>query len=71
MGEEDYMFLPSVRKVVERHYKSSKLFVIEKCGHVVNVEQPFIFNKEVICLFKIINKKCQCFLKHWQFFKLN
>lgn len=48
MGEEDYMFLPSVRKVVEKHYKSSKLFVIEKCGHVVNVEQPSIFNKEVI-----------------------
>ncbi len=37
-----------VRKVVEKHYKSSKLFVIEKCGHVVNVEQSTIFNKEVI-----------------------
>jgi len=48
MGEEDYMFLPSVRKVVEKHYKSSKLFVIEKCGHVVNVEQPNVFNQEVI-----------------------
>jgi pimeloyl-ACP methyl ester carboxylesterase len=48
MGEEDYMFLPSVKKVVERHYKSSKLFVIENCGHVVNIEQPNIFNKEVI-----------------------
>jgi pimeloyl-ACP methyl ester carboxylesterase len=48
MGEEDYMFLPSVKKVVEKHYKSSKLFVIEKCGHVVNVEQSTIFNKEVI-----------------------
>lgn len=48
MGEEDYMFLPSVRKVVEKHYKSSKLFVIEHCGHVVNVEKPNIFNKEVI-----------------------
>jgi pimeloyl-ACP methyl ester carboxylesterase len=48
MGEEDYMFLPSVRKVVESHYKSSKLFVIEKCGHVVNVEQPIVFNSAVI-----------------------
>ena len=48
MGEEDYMFLPSVRKVVEKHYKSSKLFVIEKCGHVVNVEQSTIFNNQVI-----------------------
>ena len=48
MGEEDYMFLPSVRKVVERHYKSSKLVVVAQSGHVVNVEQPSIFNKTVI-----------------------
>ncbi|HEY6141847.1 MAG TPA: alpha/beta hydrolase [Flavobacterium sp.] len=48
MGEEDYMFLPSVRFVVEKHYKSSRLFVIEKCGHVVNVEQPLVFNNEVL-----------------------
>ncbi|HLF50920.1 alpha/beta hydrolase [Flavobacterium sp.] len=48
MGEEDYMFLPSVRKVVEKHYKSSQLFVIEQCGHVVNVEQPNTFNQAVI-----------------------
>ena len=48
MGEEDYMFLPSVRKVVEKHYKSSKLFVVKQCGHVVNVEQPLVFNTAVI-----------------------
>jgi pimeloyl-ACP methyl ester carboxylesterase len=48
MGEEDYMFLPSVRKVVENHYKSSQLFVIEQCGHVVNVEQPNTFNQVVL-----------------------
>jgi pimeloyl-ACP methyl ester carboxylesterase len=48
MGQEDYMFLPSVKKVVEKHFKSSKLFVVENCGHVVNVEQPTIFNQEVI-----------------------
>ena len=48
MGEEDYMFLPSVKKVVEKHFKSSQLFIIEQCGHVVNVEQPLIFNNTVI-----------------------
>ena len=48
MGNEDYMFLPSVRKVVEGHYKSSKLLVIENCGHVVNVEKWEVFNTEVI-----------------------
>jgi len=48
MGEEDYMFLPSVRKVVASHYKSSKLFVIKNAGHVVNVEQPLAFNDAVL-----------------------
>ena len=48
MGEEDYMFLPAVKKVVENHSKTAELFIIEKCGHVVNVEQPSIFNKKVI-----------------------
>lgn len=52
MGEEDYMFLPSVKKVVEAHYKTAKLFVVEKCGHVVNVEQPNVFNAQVISFLK-------------------
>ena len=43
MGEQDYMFLPSVRKVVEIH-PASNLLVIEDCGHVVNVEKPYKFN---------------------------
>lgn len=48
MGEEDYMFLPSVRLVVEKHHKFSQLYVVEQCGHVVNVEQPRVFNNEVL-----------------------
>lgn len=44
MGSEDYLFLPPVRKVVNDH-KQSMLEVIEKCGHVVNVEQPDVFNR--------------------------
>ncbi len=48
MGEEDYMFLPAVKKVVEKHSKSSRLFIVEKCGHVVNIEQPILFNNAVI-----------------------
>ncbi|MEL6917235.1 MAG: alpha/beta hydrolase [Bacteroidota bacterium] len=47
MGSEDYLFLPSIRKVVAAH-ETSELYVIEKCGHVVNVEQPKIFNDSVI-----------------------
>nr|WP_299070021.1 alpha/beta hydrolase [uncultured Allomuricauda sp.] len=47
MGGEDYLFLPTIKKVVNSHAQST-LFVVEDCGHVVNVEQPIIFNKEVI-----------------------
>ena len=54
MGEEDYMFLPAVRKVVESHHRSSKLCVIQNSGHVVNVEQPLLFNSEVLSFIKII-----------------
>lgn len=45
MGSEDHMFLPSITKLVKGH-KNSTLFVIPECGHVVNVEQPHIFNEE-------------------------
>lgn len=48
MGDEDYMFLPFVREVVERHYKSSRLVVLANCGHVVNVQQGAAFNKEAL-----------------------
>ena len=37
-----------VRKVVESHHKTSKLLVIENCGHVVNIEKWEVFNTEVI-----------------------
>lgn len=44
MGSEDYLFLPPVKKVVADH-KQSILQIIEQCGHVVNVEQPDVFNR--------------------------
>ncbi len=47
MGGEDYLFLPAVKKVVQMHTASS-LLIIEHCGHVVNVEQPQIFNNIVV-----------------------
>ncbi len=47
MGEEDYLFLPSVRKMTEAHLSAS-LFVVESCGHVVNVEKPEVFNSAVL-----------------------
>lgn len=48
MGEEDYMFLPSIRVVASSHYKFSQLCVIKNSGHVVNVEQPKVFNSKVL-----------------------
>lgn len=48
MGDEDYMFLPFVREVVQRHYKTSRLVVLANCGHVVNVQQGAAFNKEAL-----------------------
>ena len=47
MGGEDYLFLPSVKKMI-RKQTSSSLLTIEHCGHVVNVEQPKLFNDFVI-----------------------
>ena len=47
MGDQDYMFLPSVTKVSGMH-ESAKLKVINNCGHVVNVERPDIFNNSML-----------------------
>ncbi len=47
MGEEDYLFLPSIKNIVEKHLKAS-LVIVEECGHVVNVEKATIFNNKTI-----------------------
>ena len=48
MGDEDHMFLPSIRKLAGLSNGQASLTVIQDCGHVVNVEKPFEFNKEVL-----------------------
>lgn len=45
MGSEDHLFLPAIRKVVKLH-QDARVFVVENCGHVVNVEQPVVFNQQ-------------------------
>lgn len=47
MGEQDHMFLPSISRLSQNH-TSSNLFIVPNCGHVVNVEQPSLFNSETI-----------------------
>jgi pimeloyl-ACP methyl ester carboxylesterase len=44
MGSEDHMFLPSIRKLVASH-KSAVLKVVQKSGHVVNIDRPQEFNQ--------------------------
>ncbi len=44
MGEDDHMFLPPVRKMVQ-DFNHSYLEVVEGSGHVVNVDKPDEFNK--------------------------
>jgi pimeloyl-ACP methyl ester carboxylesterase len=52
MGEEDYMFLPSITQLVKKH-QCSELFVIPQCGHVVNIERPDIFNQQAIAFLQL------------------
>ena len=54
MGEEDHMFLPSITKLVRNHL-SSTLYIIPECGHVVNLERPQIFNRQVINYLRCIS----------------
>jgi pimeloyl-ACP methyl ester carboxylesterase len=47
MGEQDHMFLPSIRKLV-KYQPNASLLVISNSGHVVNVDSPVSFNKASI-----------------------
>ena len=47
MGEQDYMFLPFVKKIVSIH-KSSSLITINESGHVVNIDQSEQFNTTLL-----------------------
>ncbi len=51
MGSEDHLFLPSIKRIVEKHVKST-LHIIENCGHVVNVEKPDDFNTNTLQFLK-------------------
>ncbi len=53
MGQEDYMFLPSISKLVKDH-RSAILEVIPDCGHVVNVDKPEIFNETTLKFLKTL-----------------
>lgn len=54
MGEEDHMFLPPVRKMIQ-DFNHSYLDVVMGSGHVVNVDKPDEFNE--ISLRFLMNQK--------------
>ncbi len=43
MGNKDYMFLSSIKKIVKKQ-PNAILEVFKNCGHVVNIENPEKFN---------------------------
>ncbi|PYZ93160.1 2-succinyl-6-hydroxy-2,4-cyclohexadiene-1-carboxylate synthase [Salipaludibacillus keqinensis] len=47
MGDEDYLFLPSVKKLVEEN-KDLSFQCIKDSGHVCNIDQPELFNEVTI-----------------------
>lgn len=51
MGDEDHMFLPSVKELVQKQ-KHALLEIIENSGHVCNVDQPSVFNLRSIQFIK-------------------
>ena len=56
MGEEDYMFLPAVEYIVNRH-TNSYLEVIRNSGHVCNIDQPQEFNSKAIVFLEKISAR--------------
>lgn len=53
MGDEDYLFLPPVRRVVAAH-ASASLDVLDDSGHVVNLDQPDAFNERVVAFIESV-----------------
>lgn len=53
MGSEDHMFLKGVQKNL-KYLKKSSIKVIEKCGHVCNIEKYKEYNKIVLNFHKQI-----------------
>ena len=48
LGDQDAMFLPYIKKLVSIQSVYSTLFVMHNCGHVVNLDRAYLFNKKVI-----------------------
>lgn len=56
MGSEDHMFLPPVKEMI-KDFRQTTLAVLDKCGHVCNVEEPKAFNRVSIQFMKGIENR--------------
>jgi len=54
MGDEDHMFLPSIKHLAARQ-KSAQLIVVPNSGHVVNIDQPDFFNDRSIAFIQAVS----------------
>lgn len=56
MGSEDYMFLPAIKQSVCRT-KQEMLHIIERCGHVCNIERHKEFNEKALMFLTSMKKE--------------
>lgn len=47
MGDQDHVFFEAAKRFVSKHAHAN-LAIIEKCGHICNIEQYKIFNQEAL-----------------------
>jgi pimeloyl-ACP methyl ester carboxylesterase len=50
MGIQDYMFLPFVKKIIMIH-QNATMIILPGSGHVVNIDQPVLFNDNLLNFF--------------------
>ena len=47
-GDQDPLTPPTVGEYMQEHISGSELIIIEKAGHMTNLEQPAAFNRAVL-----------------------
>ena len=56
MGEDDYMFLSTIKKLMQNHTRYSQLVIVPNSGHVVNIDNPEFFNNQTLIFLKNLAK---------------
>jgi 3-oxoadipate enol-lactonase len=56
VGELDSLTPPSMAMDIMKEIKNSSIKIIPNAGHLINIEEPEIFNKNLLSFLNIINK---------------